>query len=51
MIKKYKIVYGGSVQESYQLNKNDLENIVLFKNTQYNGFKYDFDILLPGITI
>lgn len=51
MIKKYKIVYGGSVQKSYQLNKNDLENIVLFKNTQYNGFKYDFDILLPGYKI
>ena len=51
MIKKYKIVYGGSVQDSYELKKNDLEKITLFQSNSYNQFKYKFDILVPGYRI
>jgi len=51
MIKKYKITYGGSLHNSYQLNDNDLTDIETFKNNTYSNFKYQFKLLLPGIKL
>ena len=54
MIKKYKIIYGGSINIilKYQLNENDIEIINILKNTIFKDkLKYKLDILIPNTKI
>ena len=52
MIKKYKIIYGGSININYNLSQNDIEIINLLKNTIFKDkLKYELDILIPNTKI